>query len=280
MIKKMTDIKPYQEFISMIMNDSKYKDPMLSNEEQVKHNLIDAILKEDYDVIGVFKDDRITGIFVFLKIALEKYAEMIVGLSRDFDAYEELFTYLFQNYKGYKVDFVYNPNNDILNYKLKALAASFEVEQQKMKLVHYQKCNRRHNIVLYEEKYKEGYLSIHNNEDTYWVGKKVIEAFDQFRVILCVLDDEVVGFVDITYQFDENEPYDVFVVPKYRNQSIATEMLSLAIELNGNKELALLVDITNKVAIHLYERLGFIKTEGNNITAHLNIKQNNIMNIG
>ncbi len=272
MIKRITTIEPYQEFISLIMHDPKYSDPMLSNEEQVKCNLLDALSKEDYDVFGVFKDDKITGLFVFLKISLEQYAEMIVGLSRNCDVYDELFNYLRQSYKGYKIDFVYNPNNDLLHHQLKSFGASFEIEQQKMRLACYQKCNRSHNIILYEKKYKEGYLAIHNDEDNYWVGNKVIEALDRFRVILCVIDDEVVGYVDITYQYDENEPYDVFVLPKYRNQSIATEMLSLAIELNGDKGLMLLVDITNDVAIHVYEKLGFIKIPGNNITAHLCIE--------
>lgn len=272
MIKRIRDIEPYYDFITKVMQDTKYSDPMLCNEEQVKHNLMESVLNEENDVIGIFKDNQMIGFFVFLKISSERYAEMIVGLSRSWEAYDELFVYLYQNYKGYTIDFVYNPNHDILNYRLKALGASFEIEQQKMKLATYQKCNRKHHIIVYDEQYKEGYLAIHNDEDKYWVGHKVIASLDRFRVILCIIDDEVVGYVDITCSYEENEPFDVFVIPKYRNQSIATEMMSLAIELNGDKGLMLLVDVTNEVAIHVYEKLGFIKTNGNNITAHLKIE--------
>lgn len=59
---------------------------------------------------------------------------------------------------------------------------------------------------------------------------------------------------------------------EYRNMGIATDMLSYAIELDKNKRIMLLVDIDNDKAIRLYEKLGFKKVKGNNITAHLEIK--------
>ena len=78
--------------------------------------------------------------------------------------------------------------------------------------------------------------------------------------------------MDITHKYEENEPYDVFVKEEYRNMGIATDMLSYAIELDKNKRIMLLVDINNEKAIRLYEKLGFEKVKGNNITANLKIK--------
>ena len=75
-----------------------------------------------------------------------------------------------------------------------------------------------------------------------------------------------------THKYEENEPYDVFVKEEYRNMGIATDMLSYAIELDKNKRIMLLVDIDNEKAIRLYEKVGFEKVKGNNITAHLEIK--------
>ena len=82
----------------------------------------------------------------------------------------------------------------------------------------------------------------------------------------------VVGYVDITHKYEENEPYDVFVKEEYRNMGIATDMLSYAIELDKNKRIMLLVDIDNEKAIRLYKKIGFEKVNGNNITAHLEVK--------
>ena len=82
----------------------------------------------------------------------------------------------------------------------------------------------------------------------------------------------VVGYVDMTHKYEENEPYDVFVKEEYRNMGIATDMLSYAIELDKNKRIMLLVDIDNEKAIRLYEKVGFEKVNGNNITAHLEVK--------
>ena len=41
----------------------------------------------------------------------------------------------------------------------------------------------------------------------------------------------------------------------------------------------LLVDIDNEKAIRLYEKVGFEKVKGNNITAHLEIKQPQVLYI-
>ena len=196
---------------------------------------------------------------------------MIVGLSDNKEAYNELFKYLFHNYSGYKIDFVYNPKNDLLNNILKEYNAIFEIEQQKMQLDKFNFIKRKNEVVLYSNKYKEQYINIHL-KCTYWTGDKVLTALDKFRVILAIKNGKVIGYVDITHKYDENEPYDVFVKEEYRNNEIATDMLSYAIDLDKNKRIMLLVDIDNVAAIKLYEKLGFKKVKGNNITAHLFIK--------
>jgi len=272
MLRKLTDLKPYTDFINLINGDPEYCDPMLSNDEQIKFNLFEAATKKDNEVIGIFKGDVIVGLFVFLVITEEKYAEMLVGLSKDKCAYDELFAFLFDNYSDYSIDFVFNPRNGLLLGKLKSFNAVFETEQQKMKLKKQVVINRRHNITLYDERYRDGYLAIHDDANTYWVGHKVLEAADRFRVILCIVDDRVVGYIVITYTFDENEPFDVFVLPEYRNRGIATEMLSYAVESNVGKDMMLSVDITNETAIRLYERSGFEKVSGNTLTAHFSFE--------
>jgi ribosomal protein S18 acetylase RimI-like enzyme len=140
-----------------------------------------------------------------------------------------------------------------------------------MQLIKYNNIKRKNEVILYSPKYKEQYVNLHL-KDTYWTGDKVLTAFDKFRVILAIKDNKVVGYIDITHKYEENEPYDVFVKEEYRNMGIATDMLSYAIELDKNKRIMLLVDISNEKAIRLYEKLGFKKVKGNNIKAHLEIK--------
>lgn len=271
MIKLITDIDDYIDFINRLNSTDNYSDPMLSNEVQIKHNLLDSVNKKDNITFGIFDNDNyIIGFFIFLVIEEEKYAEMIVGLSDNELAYKELFKYLYDNYSGYKIDFVYNPYNNYLNTLLKEYKANFEVEQQKMQLIKFNNIKRNNEVILYSDKYKEEYVNIHL-KDTYWTGDKVLTALDRFRVILAIKDNKVIGYVDITHKYDENEPYDVFVKEEYRNMGIATDMLSYAIELDKNKRIMLLVDIDNDKTIRLYEKLGFEKVKGNNITAHLNI---------
>ena len=149
--------------------------------------------------------------------------------------------------------------------------AVFEVEQQKMQLIKFNNMKRKNEVILYSDKYKGQYVNLHLKE-TYWTGDKVLTAFDKFRVILAIKDNIVVGYVDITHKYEENEPYDVFVKEEYRNMGIATDMLSYAIELDKNKRIMLLVDIDNEKAIRLYKKIGFEKVNGNNITAHLEVK--------
>jgi ribosomal protein S18 acetylase RimI-like enzyme len=141
-----------------------------------------------------------------------------------------------------------------------------------MQLIKYNNnIKRKNEVILYSDKYKEQYVNLHLKE-AYWTGDKVLSAFNKFRVILAIKDNKVVGYIDITHKYEENEPYDVFVKEEYRNMGIATDMLSYAIELDKNKRIMLLVDIDNEIAIRLYEKLGFKKVKGNNITAHLKIK--------
>lgn len=257
------------DFVHEINSDQNFSEPMLCSREQIQCNLLDAPNKPAHQVWGSFQGEEIVGLFVFLVMEEESYIEMIVGLSRTLKAYEEMLSFLKEEYKGYSVDFVYNPNNYLLHNLLRDEKSEFYPEQQKMVLKRDVSYHSSHQIELYSPKYREQYLSIHSN-DGYWTADKVIGALDRFRIILAIENDQVVGYIDVTNKFDENEPYDLFVKEEYRKKGYGKAMLARAIELNKPKDMMVLVETENAAAIALYESSGFIRSVGeNSITAHV-----------
>lgn len=269
MIRQLKSLDAYMSFIHEINSDPDFCDPMLSNEEQIKINLLNAINKPDNQVIGVFDDETIIGLFVFLILPDERYIEMLVGLSKDKRAYDEMLDYLRGNYAGFQADFVYNPKNDYLQQKMEETIAEFEVEQQKMVLKNSVTYQSDKQIILYKQEYREQYVSMHGT-DVYWTAERVIDALDRFRIILAIENDMVVGYLDITHKYKEKEPYDIFVKEEYRGRGYGKAMLAKAIELNKPNTMMLLVDVDNFPAIAMYEKLGFVKVPNeNNMTAHV-----------
>lgn len=269
MLKKLTSVNAYMDFIHEINSDPNFSEPMLCSREQIQCNLLDAPKKPTHLIWGIFEEEEIVGLFVFLVMEEEAYIEMLVGLSRTLEAYEEMFAFLKEKYKGCQVDFVYNPNNHLLHDLLQDEKTEFYPEQQKMVLMRDVPYQSSHQIELYSPKYREQYLSIHS-DDGYWTADKVIDALDSFRIILAIEKDEVVGYIDVTHKYDENEPYDIFVKEEYRNRGYGKAMLARAIELNKPKDMMVLVEADNTVAIALYDSLGFIRSVGeNSITAHV-----------
>lgn len=270
MVKVLTSVAEYLDFANEINRDPDFSDPMLISEEQMRNHLLNAPTRQDCQVLGVFDGAEMTGLFVFLVLPDESYLEMLVGLSRSLTAYEEMLAYLKEHYQGWKADFVYNPGNRLLHGLLEPERAEFEPEVQKMVLKRNVPYESGHQIELYSEQYREGYRAIHDDDDgRYWTVDKVIAAPERFRIILAIEQGEVVGFIDITHKYEENEPYDVFVQESHRRKGYARAMLARAIELNRPRDLMLLVELENTAAIALYESMGFDKVEGGNITAHL-----------
>ena len=268
MLKRLTSIDGYMDFIAEIGADPDFHDP-LRNEEQMQCNLLDALNKPAHQVWGVFEGETIIGLFVFLILEEEAYMEMLVGLSRTLRAYEEMLSFLKGKYQGYQADFVYHAKNHLLHRLLQGEKVKFDTEQQKMVLKREVPYQSSHRIELYRPKYRKQYCAIHL-EEGYWTADKVIDAPDRFRIILAIEKNEVVGYIDVTYKYEENEPFDVFVKEEYRKRGYGKAMLAKAIALNGPKAMMLLVNVDNAAAIALYESLGFVKTIGeNSITAHV-----------
>ena len=270
-------IKSYDEcrdFASGFQGDPSFSDPMLSDEEQVQCNLINAIDRTDRYVLGVYQDATMIGLFTFLVLRDEQYIEMLVGLSRNKEAYLEVLHYLEQCYPGYSADFVFNPGNYLLKELLDLRNAEYEPEQQKMVLGIPELGIDTTGVELLSAQYIEQYCAIHN-KDMYWTGEKVAQAQDHFRTFLAIYNGKVVGYMDVTYTYNENEPFDLFVLEEYRRMGYGKKLLVKALEMNQPNGMMLLVDVDNAPAISLYESMGFTKVQGqNNLTAHWSVPEN------
>lgn len=245
---------------------------MLSADEQLRGNLIDPIGRDGFDVFGVYREGELVGLFSFFISERERYAEMLVGLSRERLAYVEALDYLERRCPGYAADFVFNPSNHPLRELLSERGAEFEPEQRKFRLREPSDCADTSVVEQYSERFAEQYFAIHSR-DGYWTAEKVAAAQDRFLTLLAIVDGAVVGYMDVTRGFAENEPYDLFVLEKYRRKGFGRALVAKAIELNRPAAMSVLLDADDAAATRLFESMGFARASGeDNLTAHLSFR--------
>ena len=271
MVKIIENLTEYDSFINSFSSDPDFSDPHLSAKMKAGGELKDFLSDPCNHCFGVVNSAGVCGLFVFLLIPEEKYAEMLVGLTRDPDAAEEMLAYLETNYAGYAADFVMNPRHHILRGSLAKRGADLEPEQQRMEYTHKATECGLEGIEYLSSEYVDQYLDMHA-EDVYWTGERVIEAADRFKTLIALENGIVAGYLDVTYCYDVNEPFDLFVKPEYRRKGYARKLLTKALLDNEPKDMMLLVDVGNLPAIKLYESTGFVKKEnGNMLAARWNI---------
>lgn len=274
MIRTIQSMDECMEFARSFDGDTRFSDPMISNEEQFQRNLVNGIKgQRGHCALGVYQGEQLIGLFTFLILPEERYLEMLVGLSRDRRAYMEIFRHLEQQYSGYCADFVFNPRNYLWKELLEAEHAEFESEQQKMVLNVPVTGIDTSGVELYTPQHKEQYLSIHHQE-TYWTGEKILSATDRFRVFLAIHEGKVVGYLDVTYCFPTNEPYDLFVLEQHRGMGYGRKLLAQALKLNRPNGMMAMVDVDAVAAVHVFESVGFQRAKHeNNITAHWTVPE-------
>ena len=259
-ILEIKSFEEYSNFILELADNPSYYDPHFAYD---KDNLYGALKRKDEYSFAVIENGAIKGIFVWLIIPDEKYIEMLIGFTKSKKAFREMLLYMENKYRGYKADFVINPKNFALCQPLKENGAVFDTEQQKMVHIGVVPNVDISSIELYTEKWKEQYCKLHSTE-TYWTAERVLLAKDRFMVLLAIKDGQVQGYLDVTYSFETNEPYDIFMKPEYRYQGYELGLLAKAIELNKPHQMMVLVDVDALEDIAIYTAAGFKKAEGQN----------------
>lgn len=260
MIREIFSFDLYEEFIRDFSGNSVFADPHF---EFDNGNLYDSLKKDNRKAYIVTEGEKVNGLFVWLILPDEKYIEMLIGLSKEEASIREMLAFIEDKYKGCQLDFVINPRNDLFCNLLKSKNAKFEEEQQWMILENETENQYRNKIVLLTNEYEAQYIDKHN-KDTYWTAEKVIEAIDKFRVFLAVYEKKVVGYIDVTYCYEKNEPYAIWVDDDFKDQGYEQALLQAAIKMNKPKKMMVLVDVNNHAEIEMFKSIGFVSVTGTN----------------
>lgn len=268
MVEEIHSFEKYKAFIDAISENIALKDPHFEYDE---NNLYGSLKKDNQKAYITKVGAEITGLYVWLILPEDNYIEMIVGLSKEEDSFEEMLSFVEINYKGYQLDCVINPQNISFVRALKTRNAVFEKEQQW--LVYKNKIDKlmEFDIVLFSQKYQAQYINKHN-KDGYWTAEKVIAANNKFRTFLAIEQDTVIGYIDVTYCFEKNEIYDLWVDESFQGKGYEQALVQAAIDRNVPNRMLVLVDVDNLSEIEMFQSVGFEAVPGtNSIYASYNV---------
>ena len=266
MIKEIYSFDEYEGFISELSKHPLYSDPHFTYD---KNNLYCSLKSKDKHAFVVLKNGIVKGLFVFIILLDDRYVEMLIGFTKAEEAFTEMLEYMENNYCGYKMDFVFNPQNMAIYNPLKLKGAIFEPEQMKMIQSGFVPNVLTNNIEQLSDKWVKQYCDLHST-DTYWTGERIVSALDKFRVLLVVKDEQVLGYLDVQNCYDTNEIFALYIKPEVVSQGYELALLAKAIELNKPNKMMVVVDVDNKEEVDLYTAAGFVKLEGqNSITAYI-----------
>lgn len=260
MIKEIYSFDLYEEFIRAVSHNSIFADPHFEFDNS---NLYNSLKKENRKAYIVTEGEQVNGLFVWLILPDEKYIEMLIGLSKEESSIQEMLTYIEDEYRGYHLDFVINPQHYLFRNLLQAKNAEFEEEQQWMVWEKEIENQYQYEVVLLTEEYEAQYIDKHS-KDTYWTAEKVIKAKDRCRVFLALHEEKVVGYIDVTYCYEKNEPYDIWVDNEFQDKGYEQALLQAAIKMNKPNKMMALVDVNNNVEIEMLKSVGFVPVAGTN----------------
>lgn len=238
-----------------------YNDILRQFENMINHPNDELLISTD--------DINILGVLALLVEPEDMYLEAIGGVfaENNYEAVaKEFYAYLKDSYKGYRFDAAYPEENEQAINFMESIGAELLDCDYELRLSkdEYKSMAEIGNIIVLNEKYYESFVEIHNkfHPDAYWTGERLLKALDKFDIFIILEGDEVVGSI-VTSKFS-NEIYLIEVAEDKQNLGYGTALINKAIKHainNGADELMVMVGKNNSVAIHLYEKLRFKKTD-------------------
>lgn len=250
----------YEGFIRELAGDPLYSDPHFKHDPS---NLYRALESDDELAYAVLNNGAVEGLFVWLILPEDRFIEMLIGFTKSEAAFAKMLAFIETNYPGYQLDFVFNPRNRAIVRPLKAKGALFEPEQQKMLQSGSVPEISTEHVEPLSEGWYEQYRAIHHTE-TYWTAERILSAQNRFRVLLAIDNGRVIGYLDVTCCHEENEIYDLYVIPEAAGRGLELELPVKAFEMNGRRPIMVLVDVDKTKEIEIYDQAGFEVCEGYN----------------
>lgn len=102
------------------------------------------------------------------------------------------------------------------------------------------------------------------NSNLNWSDEQIVECFNNSQniIIAGILDKDIVGIMFLSYIFDSADILYLCVAKKFRQQNIASRLISESLKIISEykvENLLLEVSINNMAAISLYTKMGFKK---------------------
>jgi len=241
--------------------DSGFCAPMLETPEQLKQNLLSGFDHPQDFVLGCEESGTLTGVFSLMAEPGEGYLEMMLALSEEEEACTQALAFLRQHASGMTLDCVIHPSSWSMYDAFRKIGGQWEPVQQKLRLMQPAPVESAYLIQPCGEAHRTAYAAMHTT-DCYWTAQRVLAAPDRFIAYVALLEGQMVGYLDVTKGFAENEVYDWQVQEKYRNRGIGAALLSEAVRLNGDCSMVLLCGEDEKAALKAARKVGFAAVEG------------------
>lgn len=260
MITEIRSFECYEGFIQKIAADPDHKDPHFTYNES---NLYRALENPNAKAYIVTENDVVMGLFVWLVLPEEKYIELLVGLAKHEAPLREMLAFLEAEHPHCQMDFILNPQNSAFRRVLEQKGAAFDPEQVKMRWEKAIAPIRPHDILPLTAQWEEQYRALHETE-IYWTADKVLAAGDRFRVFIAVKEQVLIGYIDVTYGYAENEPYALWVVEEYTGQGYGQSLLAVAAAQNAPARMIAFIDADDAAMLEIYRAAGFSPVAGHN----------------
>lgn len=236
-------------------------------------NQFEKILNHPDDELLIKADGNdISGVLALLVEPGDKYIEAIGGVYATVNYEEvakEFYDYLKTKYRGYQLDAAYPEDNKQAIDFMKSIGAEllgydYELRINKSK---YKPALVTDNITVLDEQHYKGFIELHDkfNPNVYWTGERLIKALDKFDIFIALENDQVIGAV-VTSKLANTveEIYFIEVAENKQRLGYGTALLNKAIQHtinNGTDELMIMVEKDNVATFHMFEKLGFKKTD-------------------
>lgn len=225
--------------------------------------------KSDHKLYASRKNNHVEGLYFLLVLKEEMYIELLWAVGSQKEELIEFMNDLKKIFPSYQLDAVFPYANKWMMEGFQLANAHFETPQYFMVYKTPNSYLNQEQVVPYQDMYQEWYLN-HHIDSIYWNGQRVLEARDQFEILIALEDGKPVGYLDLCMKGDMLEPYHIYVEDSYRQKGYGHALLKQALVVAGEKPVCLFVDVDNTAALSLYKDCGFeIQENSTSITVSI-----------